>query len=97
MLPWRCSAAAKVMMSFIGRHRAEYGVDPICQQRPMAPSTYYRRQGPASRSTPVACACATGSQQINPSGVRKETFCPYGVWRQLKRERIVVPAAQSCG
>lgn len=29
------------MMSFIDRHRDEYGVEPICAQLPIAPSTYY--------------------------------------------------------
>ncbi len=29
------------MVSFIDQHRAEYGVEPICAQLPIAPSTYY--------------------------------------------------------
>ena len=29
------------MVSFIGEHRAEYGVRSICAQLPIAPSTYY--------------------------------------------------------
>jgi hypothetical protein len=29
------------MVSFIDAHRAEYGVEPICTQLPIAPSTYY--------------------------------------------------------
>ena len=29
------------MGSFIGEHRSEYGVEPICNVLPIAPSTYY--------------------------------------------------------
>jgi putative transposase len=29
-----------VMVSFIDEKRDEYGVEPICQQLPIAPSTY---------------------------------------------------------
>ena len=29
------------MVSFIDQHRAEYGVEPICEQLPIAPATYY--------------------------------------------------------
>ena len=29
------------MVAFIDAHRAEYGVEPICAELPIAPSTYY--------------------------------------------------------
>ena len=32
------------MVSFIDEHREEYGVEPICQQLPIAPSTYYEQK-----------------------------------------------------
>ena len=28
-------------MSFIDAHREQYGVEPICRELPIAPSTYY--------------------------------------------------------
>ena len=28
------------MIAFIDAHRAEYGVEPICEQLPIAPSTF---------------------------------------------------------
>ena len=31
----------EVVVSFIGAHRSEYGVEPICNVLPIAPSTYY--------------------------------------------------------
>ncbi len=32
------------MVSFIDQHRSEYGVEPICAQLPIAPSTYYEHK-----------------------------------------------------
>lgn len=29
------------MIAFIDAHRAEHGVEPICRQLPIAPSTYW--------------------------------------------------------
>jgi putative transposase len=40
------------MARFIDEHRAEYGVEPICNLLPIAPSTYYElkaRQADPSR------------------------------------------------
>jgi len=42
------------MIAFIDDHREHYGVEPICDVLPMAPSTYYERKAqerdPARRS-----------------------------------------------
>ncbi len=32
------------MVSFIDQHVGEYGVKPICEQLPIAPSTYYEQK-----------------------------------------------------
>ena len=32
------------MVDFIDAHRDELGVEPICQQLPIAPSTYHRHK-----------------------------------------------------
>jgi len=32
------------MVAFIDQHRAEYGVEPICEQLPIAPATYYEQK-----------------------------------------------------
>ena len=41
------------MVAFIDAHRNEFGVEPICAQLPIAPSTYYeqkaRERDPARR------------------------------------------------
>ena len=32
------------MVAFIDDHRDDYGVEPICQMLPIAPSTYYEHK-----------------------------------------------------
>ncbi len=32
------------MVAFIDQHRAAYGVEPICKELPIAPSTYHHRK-----------------------------------------------------
>src|SRR5262249_14984375 len=34
----------EVMVAFIDQRRAEYGVEPICAELPIAPSTYYEHR-----------------------------------------------------
>jgi putative transposase len=34
----------EMMVSFIDQHRAEYGVEPICEQLPIARVTYYEQK-----------------------------------------------------
>jgi putative transposase len=37
------------MIAYIDQHKHRYGVEPICQLLPIAPSTYYRHtKGPRS-------------------------------------------------
>jgi transposase InsO family protein len=82
------------MVAFIDQYRSDYGVEPICQLLPIAPSTYHRcktlERDPAQRS---------------PRARRDEQLCievrrawhesdrNYGarkVWKQLNRESIPV-------
>jgi putative transposase len=32
------------MVRFIDDHRAQFGVEPICRELPIAPSTYFKRK-----------------------------------------------------
>jgi len=41
------------MIAFIDAHRDEYGVESICTQLPIAPSTYYEHKGRDSEPTSV--------------------------------------------
>jgi len=82
------------MVSFIEEHREENGVEPICRQLPIAPSTYYEqkaRKADPSKRPNRAIRDAALRDEIER--VWKEHFGVYGarkVWRQLKREEIGV-------
>lgn len=82
------------MVSFIDTHRAAYGVESICAQLPIAPSTYYAhrvRQRDPSRRSARAQHDATLCVEIRR--VWEAHFRVYGadkVWRQLGREGIHV-------
>src|SRR5215207_6771981 len=82
------------MVSFIDQHRAEYGVEPICEQLPIAPSAYYEhkaREAEPERQPPRVRRDAELSPEIRR--VWGENFQVYGarkVWRQLGREGISV-------
>ena len=82
------------MISFIDEHRTEYGVEPICQQLPIAPSTYYEQK--AREDDPERLPDRTrrdSALEIVIQRVWEENFEVYGarkVWRQLNRECIEV-------
>jgi transposase InsO family protein len=82
------------MVSFIDAHRAEYGVEPICAELPIAPSMYYEhkaRQAEPARVPPRRQRDIALSGEIRR--VHEENFQVYGarkVWRQLNREEIRV-------
>jgi putative transposase len=82
------------MVAFIDAHRKDFGVEPICAQLPIAPSTYYevkaRERDPARRP-----ARAQRDAVLRPEidRVWHANFDVYGVqkvWKQLHRERITV-------
>ena len=81
-------------MSFIDCNRAEYGVEPICRQLPIAPSVYYEvkaRQRDPSRQPARAKRDAYLRGEIRR--VHSSNFDLYGVrkvWRQLGREGTTV-------
>ena len=86
-----------MMVSFIDAHRAQYGVEPVCAQLPIAPSRYYEhkaRQAEPARLPPRIRRDLELAHQIRR--VYAENFQVYGahtVWRQLHREQI---AAARC-
>ncbi|MEX2374333.1 MAG: IS3 family transposase [Dehalococcoidia bacterium] len=84
----------EVMVGFISDHRVEYGVEPICEVLPIAPSTYYEwkacESDPSRRS---ARAQRDECLQVEIRRVWKNNFSVYGaekVWKQLNREGIQV-------
>jgi transposase InsO family protein len=82
------------MVSFIDAHRDEYGVESICRQLPIAPSTYYEHK--AREADPMLLPPRTQRDMALKPEVRRvwdENFQVYGaekVWRQLNREQIPV-------
>jgi putative transposase len=77
------------MIAYIDRHKDRFGVEPICQLLPIAPSTYH-----AAKRRPLP-ARALRDQELKAeiARVHAEHFGVYGarkVWRQLHREGIAV-------
>jgi len=77
------------MIAYIDAHKERFGVEPICEQLPIAPSTYY-----AAKSRPPS-ARAVRDEGLKPEiqRVHRDNFGVYGarkVWLQLGREGIPV-------
>jgi putative transposase len=82
------------MVAFIDAHREAYGVEPICEVLPIAPSTYRERKARQRDPTRLP-ARAKRDAQLRPEITRvwQANRCVYGakkVWKQLRRERIPV-------
>lgn len=82
------------MTAFVDEHRAAYGVEPICAELPIAPSTYYEqmaRQDDPSRLPERVRRDVVLCDEIER--IWDESRRLYGarkVWRQLHREDIEV-------
>ena len=82
------------MVRFIDTHRAEYGVEPICAQLPIAPAVYYEHK--ARQNDPERLPPRTKRDQLLRDEIQRVydmNFRVYGVrkiWRQLGREGIAV-------
>jgi putative transposase len=82
------------MIAFIDDHRGAYGVEPICKELPIAPSSYHAhaaRRADPSKAPPRVRRDAALRGEIRR--VWEENFRVYGVrkvWRQLGREGISV-------
>ena len=77
------------MIAYIDANRDRFGVEPICQLLPIAPSTYYA----AKRRLPSARALRDEELKVEIRRIYDDNFGVYGarkVWRQLHREGIAV-------
>jgi putative transposase len=77
------------MIAYIDANKDRFGVEPICQVLPIAPSTYYA----AKRRPPSARALRDEELKVEIRRVHQANFGVYGarkVWRQLHREGITV-------
>jgi putative transposase len=78
------------MIAFIDANRDEYGVEPICEVLPIAPSTYHAHKA-RERAPETAPARVQRDEALKPEIQRvfDENFGVYGVrkvWKQLLRE-----------
>lgn len=77
------------MSGFIESHRERFGVEPICRELQVAPSSYYA----AKQRPPSARRVRDEALKVKLRHVHAEHFGVYGVrklWRQLRREGIAV-------
>src|SRR5260370_39172030 len=78
------------MIAFIDDHRRAYGVEPICRELKIAPSTYHAHD--ARRRRPDTAPRRVQRDAVLGMEIRRvfdENFQVYGVrkiWRQLVRE-----------
>jgi len=84
------------MVRYIDAHKDRFGVEPICQELPIAPSTYYEQKA-RERDPGRRPARHHQDEALKPEITRVwyENFQVYGarkVWKQLKRESM--PAAR---
>lgn len=79
------------MLTFIDENRDSHGVEPICQQLPIAPSTYYAHKARAIDPERVPKRIQRDRQlEIEILRVYETNFGVYGarkVWRQLNQGR----------
>lgn len=83
-----------MMVAYIDEHVDRYGVEPICEQLPITPSTYYAHKACES-DVSLCCARARRDVQLEIEIIRawNENFRAYGaykIWKQLNREGIRV-------
>ena len=78
------------MIAFMGEHREEFGVEPMCRVLNIAPSTWHARAAARANSD---LRSKRAKEDERPSAailrVHAENFGVYGarkVWRQLRRE-----------
>lgn len=73
------------MIAFIDENKKDFGIEPICEHLPIAPSTYYE-----ATARPLSLReIQDEERKILIRRVWTENFCVYGarkVWKQLLRE-----------
>ena len=82
------------MTAFIDENRADYGVEPICAELPIAPSTYWEHKRREREPERRSARCRRDRKlRTEIRRVFDDNFGVYGarkVWRQLNREGAAV-------
>jgi transposase InsO family protein len=80
------------MVAFIDDHREQFGVEPICRELPIAPSTYFKRKAEARdprRRSPRAQQDAILRAIIQRIwNEHHQVYGPRKVWKQMGRENL---------
>jgi len=80
------------MVAFIDDHREQFGVEPICDVLPIAPSTYFRRKAeprdPTRRSTRMQRDDVLRAIIRRIWNEHHQVYGPRKVWRQMGRENL---------
>jgi transposase InsO family protein len=74
------------MVSFIDTHRAEYGVEPICAQLPIAPSQYYEHKAREAEPARLPPRLQRDRALVPGSTASTKGCHVYGARRKLWRE-----------
>ena len=82
------------MVALIDQHRDTYGVESICATLPIAPSTYFLHK--AAQADPTSRCARAQRDAERCDDIRRvwdanhQVYGPRKVWRQLRREGVVV-------
>jgi putative transposase len=80
------------MVAFIDDYRTAYGVEPICQVLPIAPSTYFRHK--ATQRDPTRRSARARGDEVLRAIIRRiweenhRVYGPRKVWKQMGREGL---------
>jgi putative transposase len=82
------------MVEFIDLYRDRHGVEPICRELPIAPSTYYRHKA-CERDPDLLSQRAKRDAELKVKiqAVYEKNYSVYGarkIWQQLRRKRVAV-------
>ena len=82
------------MTAFVDENRADFGVEPICAELPIAPSVYYEHKRREREPERRSARCKRDAVlRVRIRRVWETNFGVYGVrkvWRQLQREGVGV-------
>lgn len=92
--PGEARPPTEMMVGFIDQHRGTYGVEPICAQLPIAPSTYFLHK--AVQRDPDRRSARRRQDEDRRREIRRvwtehqEVYGPKKVWQQLQREDYAI-------
>jgi transposase InsO family protein len=80
------------MVAFIDDHRAQFGVEPICRELPIAPSTYFKRKteerDPLRRSRRAQQGAILRTIIERIWKAHHQVYGPRKIWKQMGRENL---------